>query len=91
MGEEENRGERWVWQKRNPGLLNVTLGRTAGRKGGDGGGWKDRLISVFVKIERSRLAAQTTTGWRSNPKRRDTLWSSWKHTRIICTVRGHAD
>ena len=24
------RGGGWVWQRRNPGLLNVTLGRTAG-------------------------------------------------------------
>lgn len=41
-------------------------------------------------MEGSRLAAWTTTGWRSNPKRRDTPRSLWKHTHthtcVICTV-----
>lgn len=37
-GRGKGSGGRWVWQKRNPGLLNVTLGRTAGKLWGDGGG-----------------------------------------------------
>lgn len=54
-----------MWLTRNPGLLNVTLGRTAGKmKGlgvggvGDGGGCRrDKIIRVFLKIERSRSQA----------------------------------
>lgn len=55
-----------MWLTRNPGLLNVTLGRTAGKMkglgvggGGDGGGRgsEDKIIRVFLKIERSRSQA----------------------------------
>lgn len=58
VGEKEMRkgmGEVGVAEKES-GLLSITHGRTAGGKG-DGGGSKDRLICVFVKIEESSLAA----------------------------------
>lgn len=74
-----------MWQRRNPGLLNVTLGRTAGKIER---GWGRLEGQAYQCVCEDR---GTTAGW-SDPKRGDTPNSSYgclaaslshSHTRIM--------
>ena len=77
-----------MWQRRNPGLLNVTLGRTAGgnEMKGDGGGYKDRLISVFVKMEGSRLASDPQQDGEAIQREAILCTVSLTHMLTLCRV-----